>query len=155
MVYQKRKINNYLKLIRKQLLLVYSEEETDNIINMLNEQTHNFITDHPSASIEEIQKYIMDNDQFIKYGLENIDPEIIGSNIDKASRLRKRTKVISIIAVIILGVFVAGGIYNVIYVKEHSIAYYTEEIIDYGDIPSTNETDSTEFSSESSSELTE
>ena len=59
MVYQKRKINNYLKSIRKQLSLVYSEEETDNIINMLNEQTHNFITDHPSASIEELQEHLI------------------------------------------------------------------------------------------------
>lgn len=155
MVYQKRKINNYLKSIRKQLSLIYSEEETDNIINMLNEQTHNFITDHPSASIEELQEHLMNNDQFVKYGLENIDPKVIERDIDITRRLRKRAKVISIIALIIFGVFVAGGIYNVIYVKQNSIAYYTEEIIDYGDIPSTDETDSTEFSSESPSESVE
>lgn len=116
---------------------------------MLQEQTDYFAKKYPSASAQEIQAFITRNDQFIKDELDNIDPEILERTITRTSKTKKRTTIILIIAVIILCMFVASGIYNIIVVKQHAVAYYTEEIIDYGDIPSTDETDSTEYTSES------
>ena len=60
-----------------------------------------------------------------------------------------------IIALFFLCYCIINGIYNIIYVKQNSIAYYTEEITILDETVYPDETDSTEFSSESSSESAE
>ena len=149
---QKREINKYLKLIRKRLLSVCSEDETDKVIESIQEETEDFIADHPSASIKEIQEFIMCDDQFLRQKFDDIDPEVFIRELKKANRIKKRTVVIIGISLIILCAAIINGLYNIKAVKDSSIAYYTEEIVDYGDIPSTDETDLTEYTSELFSE---
>lgn len=86
---QKREINKYLKLIRKRLLSVCSEDETDKVIESIQEETEDFIADHPSASIKEIQEFIMCDDQFLRQKFDDIDPEVFIRELKKANRIKK------------------------------------------------------------------
>lgn len=149
------KLNKYLKSLKKQLSLIYSEDDAEYIIDMVDNRVNSYLRDNPSASMEDIQEYIIHDNELMEFGLENIDPIILEQNIGCTAKEKKKSVITLSIAGCILLLFVIWGIYNIIYSKQTAMAYYTEEIIDYGDIPSTEETDSTDFSSESSSESTE
>lgn len=155
MWHRKRRIRKYLKLLKEQLALIYSDNETEEIVRMVYEQINIYFQEHPSASIEEIQRYVINNNDLMEYGLNNIDSVALEKKIEYRKKIERRTSIVLIIALLFLCCCIVNGIYNIIYVKQNSIAYYTEEIIVLDETVYPDETDSTEFSSEPSSESTE
>lgn len=149
------KLNKYLKSLKKQLSLIYSEDEAEYIIDMVNDRVNSYLRDNPSASMEDIQEYIIHDNELMEFGLENIDPTILEQNIDCTAKEKKKSVIILSIAGCILLLFVIWGIYNIIYSKQTAMAYYTEEITVLDETVYPDETDSTESSSEFSSESTE
>ena len=149
------KLNKYLKSLKKQLSLIYSEDEAEYIIDMVNDRVNSYLRDNPSASMEDIQEYIIHDNELMEFGLENIDPTILEQNIDCTAKEKKKSVIILSIAGCILLLFVIWGIYNIIYSKQTAMAYYTEEITVLDETVYPDETDSTDFSSESSSESVE
>ena len=121
------KLNKYLKSLKKQLSLIYSEEETEYIIDMVNDRVNSYLRDNPSASMEDIKKYIINDNELMEFGLENIDPKILEQSIDCAAKEKKKSVIILSIAGCTLLLFVIWGIYNIIYSKQTAMAYYTEE----------------------------
>ena len=73
MWHRKRRICKYLKLLKEQLLLIYSDNESEKIMRMVHEQINVYLQEHPSASIEELQRYVINNNDLMEYGLNNID----------------------------------------------------------------------------------
>lgn len=149
------KLNKYLKSLKKQLSLIYSEDEAEYIIHMVNDRVNSYLRDDPSASMEDIKKYIINDNELMEFGLENIDPKILEQSIDCAAKEKKKSVIILSIAGCTLLLFVIWGIYNIIYSKQTAMAYYTEEITVLDETVYPDETDSTEFSSELSSESAE
>lgn len=155
MWHRKRRICKYLKLLKEQLLLIYSDNESEKIMRMVHEQINVYLQEHPSASIEELQRYVINNNDLMEYGLNNIDLAVLEKKIEYRKKIERRTSVVLIIALFFLCYSIINGIYNIICVKQNSIAYYTEEITILDETVYPDETDSTEFSSESSSESAE
>lgn len=82
MWHRKRRIRKYLKLLKEQLALIYSDNETEEIVRMVYEQINIYFQKHPSASIEEIQKYVINNNDLMEYGLNNIDSVALEKKIE-------------------------------------------------------------------------
>lgn len=149
------KLNKYLKSLKKQLSLIYSEDDAEYIIDMVDDRVDSYLRDNPSASMKDIQEYIIHDNELMEFGLENIDPTILEQNIGCTAKEKKKSVITLSIAGCILLLFVIWGIYNIIYSKQTAMAYYTEEITVLDETVYPDETDSTEFSSESSAESAE
>ena len=63
------KLNKYLKSLKKQLSLIYSEDEAEYIIDMVNDRVNSYLRDNPSASMEDIQEYIIHDNELMEFGL--------------------------------------------------------------------------------------
>lgn len=150
-----KKIKRYLKSIQYQLLLIYSKEDVQAIMNIIYDHVDMLLSQNPAASEEDIKQSICDTGDFVKAGLEDIDIPVLIQKVEQATKLKKKKKWIGMAGITLIVVFVLYCIHSIMYARSVMPAYITEEIIDYGDIPSTEETDSIDFSSESSSESTE
>ena len=72
-----KKIDILLLDIKKQLLLVYSENDTQEIMTLIQEHINNFMIEKPSATIEDIKNCVYNMGDFIQSGLYDIDFHVL------------------------------------------------------------------------------
>ena len=150
-----KKINNYLKNMKYQLSLVYSKEDVRAIMDIIQEHVNIFLEQNPSASEENIKQCICEIGDFVQVGIENIDFHTLMQKIEVTNRAKKRKVYITAIAMTAIILFIVYCIRDIIYTKSIAPAYVTETIVVLDETIYPDETDPTEFSSESSSESVE
>ena len=67
----KFEITRYLRSQKKKLLFIYTQDEINDILHRLNEYIYDFIQNNPSASMDELEKYLNAADDLIQAKLEN------------------------------------------------------------------------------------
>ena len=150
-----KKIKNYLKNMKYQLSLVYSKEDVRAIMDIIQEHVNIFLEQNPSASEENIKQCICEIGDFVQVGIENIDLHTLMQKIEVTNRAKKRKVYITAIAMTTIILFVVYCICDIIYTKSIAPAYVTETIVVLDETIYPDETDPTEFPSESSSESVE
>lgn len=127
----KFEINRYLRSQKKKLSFIYTQAEIDDILHQLNEYIYDFIQNNPSASMDELEKYLNAADNIIQTKLENESAISIKSQVVNTNRTKKIFKIILIALFLILVVFIIFEIAEIIYVKETTPAYVIEEIQEF------------------------
>lgn len=150
-----KKIKRYLKSIQYQLLLIYSKEDVQAIMNIIYDHVDMLLSQNPTASEEDIKQSICETGDFVKAGLEDIDIPVLIQKVEQTTKLKKKKKWIRTIGITLIIVFTLYCVHSIMYARSVMPAYITEEIIVLDETVYPDETDSTEFSSESSSESVE
>ena len=145
----------YLKNMKYQLSLVYSKEDVRAIMDIIQEHVNIFLEQNPSASEENIKQCICEIGDFVQAGIENIDFHTLMQKIEVTNRAKKRKVYITAIAMTTIILFVVYCICDIIYTKSIAPAYVIETIVVLDETIYPDETDPTEFPSESSSESVE
>ena len=149
-------INKYIESLKSQLLIAYPSDDVNNILYIVRNKIDDFVSDNPSATMNDVENYIKINiNDFMQAGIRNIEPAALKEKLTRNHLEKKKNKlIIGIVATLIL-ILAVYCIYDLYIIKKYSPAYVTEEIIVLDETVYPDETDSTEFSSESSSESTE
>lgn len=150
-----KKIKRYLKSIQYQLLLIYSKEDVQAIMNIIYDHVDMLLSQNPTASEEDIKQSICETGDFVKAGLEDIDIPVLIQKVEQTTKLKKKKKWIRTIGITLIIVFTLYCVHSIMYARSVMPAYITEEIIVLDETVYPDETDSTEFSSESPSESAE
>ena len=124
-------------------------------IDIIQEHVNIFLEQNPSASEENIKQCICEIGDFVQVGIENIDFHTLMQKIKVTNREKKRKVYITAIAMTTIILFVVYCICDIIYTKSIAPAYVTETIVILDETIYPDETDPTEFPSESSSESVE
>lgn len=124
-------------------------------IDIIQEHVNIFLEQNPSASEENIKQCICEIGDFVQVGIENIDFHTLMQKIKVTNRAKKRKVYITAIAMTTIILFVVYCICDIIYTKSIAPAYVTETIVILDETIYPDETDPTEFPSESSSESVE
>lgn len=124
-------------------------------IDIIQEHVNIFLEQNPSASEENIKQCICEIGDFVQVGIENIDFHTLMQKIEATNRAKKRKVYITAIAMTTIILFVVYCICDIIYTKSIAPAYVTETIVVLDETIYPDETDPTEFPSESSSESVE
>lgn len=127
----KFEITRYLRSQKKKLLFIYTQDEINDILHRLNEYIYDFIQNNPSASMDELEKYLNAADDLIQAKLENKSAISIKSQVISTNRTKKNFKIISIALSLILVIFMIFYISEIIYVKNTTPAYVIEEIQEF------------------------
>ena len=106
-------IQDYLKDIKKQLLLTHPKEETASIIEMLQTSINEFIEDNPTATMEDLTMHFSDYTSLNDIELYNTDSKILEEKLNHSRTIKR------IAAVILFLVILAFIIYVVLYVKSY------------------------------------
>ena len=85
----KFEINRYLRSQKKKLSFIYTQAEIDDILHRLNEYIYDFIQNNPSASMDELEKYLNAADNIIQTKLENESAISIKSQVINTNRTKK------------------------------------------------------------------
>ena len=120
-------------------------------IDIIQEHVNIFLEQNPSASEENIKQCICEIGDFVQVGIENIDFHTLMQKIEATNRAKKRKVYITAIAMATIILFVVYCICDIIYTKSIAPAYVTETIVILDETIYPDETDPTEFPSESSS----
>ena len=146
-------IEKYIEGLKPQLLIAYSSDDVNNILDIIRNEIEDFVSDNPSATMNDIEIYIKSNiSDFMQAGAQNIESSIFKEKLIRNHLEKRKNKlIIGIVATLVL-ILAVYCIYDLYIIKKYSPAYVTEEItvLDETVYPNT-----TEFSSESSSESAE
>ena len=137
------------------MLLIYSKEDVQAIMNIIYDHVDMLLSQNPTASEEDIKQSICETGDFVKAGLEDIDIPVLIQKVEQTTKLKKKKKWIRTIGITLIIVFTLYCVHSIMYARSVMPAYITEEIIVLDETVYPDETDSTEFSSESSSESVE
>lgn len=140
--------------MKYQLSLVYSKEDVRAIMDIIQEHVNIFLEQNPSASEENIKQCICEIGDFVQVCIEDIDFHTLMQKIEELIG-QKRKVYITAIAMTTIILFVVYCICDIIYTKSIAPAYVTETIVVLDETIYPDETDPTEFPSESSSESVE
>ena len=149
-------IEKYIDGLKPKLLIAYSSDDVNNILDIIRNEIESFVSDNPSATMNDIEIYIKSNiNDFMQAGAQNIESSIFKEKLIRNHLEKKKNKlIIGIVATLIL-ILAAYCIYDLYIIKKYSPAYVTEEITVLDETVYPDETDSTEFSSGLSSESAE
>lgn len=137
----------YIKKIRRQLLSLYPDNQASKICNMFFQESVNYVKKHPTTNFEELINNIGITDKLL-----NIEPYKIDEEITIKNKLQNKFKITICISLIVLGAFTTYIAHSIIVAKQHSVAYVEEEIKVLYETTYPDETDFTEYTSESFSE---
>lgn len=124
-------------------------------MNIIYDHVDMLLSQNPTASEEDIKQSICETGDFVKAGLEDIDIPVLIQKVEQTTKLKKKKKWIRTIGITLIIVFTLYCVHSIMYARSVMPAYITEEIIVLDETVYPDETDSTEFSSESSSESVE
>ena len=98
----KLNITLYLHQIRRQLLIAYSETESEELLQYIHEQINLFLLDNPSASMHNVEEYVVNLGDFTLSKLENNPSASIEKIIKQAQTVRKRAHLIILVTLFCL-----------------------------------------------------
>ena len=70
-------IEKYIEGLKPQLLIAYSSDDVNNILDIIRNEIEDFVSDNPSATMNDIEIYIKSNiSDFMQAGAQNIESSI-------------------------------------------------------------------------------
>ena len=84
-----KEIHNYLSEIKHQLAFTHSPKEADSIMQMIESSIDDFLSEHPSATLNDIINHFGDTDEFKEMFLACAESEQLEKHLDNSHKKRK------------------------------------------------------------------
>ena len=97
-----KEIHNYLSEIKHQLTFTHSPKETASIMQMIESSIDDFLSEHPSATINDLTNHFGDTDEFKEMFISCAESEQLKNHLDNSQKKRKYAKLTLIVIIFIL-----------------------------------------------------
>ena len=87
-----KEIHNYLSEIKHQLAFTHSPKETASIMQMIESSIDDFLSEHPSATINDLNNHFGDTDEFKEMFISCAESEQLKNHLDNSQKKRKYAK---------------------------------------------------------------
>lgn len=104
-----KEIHNYLSEIKHQLTFTHSPKETASIMQMIESSIDDFLSEHPSATINDLSNHFGDTDEFKEMFISCAESEQLKNHLDNSQKKRIYAKLTLIVIIFIL--LICAGFY--------------------------------------------
>lgn len=118
-------INKYLRKLQKELSVIYSKDETAQILQMIRSGMEDYMTEHPSCTLEELKNYLQTEEVFADW-IRNTDAAKVKKTLDTHMIQNKAVGVIITAAIAIVIFF---NLHSFFMTYNHDIGRQHETII--------------------------
>ena len=114
-----KEIHNYLSEIKHQLTFTHSPKETASIMQMIESSIDDFLSEHPSATINDLTNHFGSTDEFKEMFISCAESEQLKNHLDNSQKKRKYAKLTLIVIIFILltcaGFYMRRILYKILY----------------------------------------
>ena len=104
-----KEIHNYLSEIKHQLTFTHSPKETASIMQMIESSIDDFLSEHPSATINDLTNHFGSTDEFKEMFISCAESEQLENHLNNSHTKRKYIKIFLFVVALILLIYIGIG----------------------------------------------
>ena len=101
-----KEIHNYLSEIKHQLAFTHSPKETASIMQMIESSIDDFLSEHPSATINDLTNHFGSTDEFKEMFISCAESEQLENHLNNSHTKRKYIKIFLFVVALILLIYI-------------------------------------------------
>ena len=101
-----KEIHNYLSEIKHQLTFTHSPKETASIMQMIESSIDDFLSEHPSATINDLTNHFGSTDEFKEMFISCAESEQLENHLNNSHTKRKYIKIFLFVVALILLIYI-------------------------------------------------
>lgn len=118
-----KEIHNYLSEIKHQLAFTHSPKETSSIMKMIESSIDDFLSEHPSATINDLTNHFGATDEFSEMFISCAESKQLENQLNNSHKKRTYIKIFLFIIALILLIYIGTKIKYYIDLSQEIPAY--------------------------------